>query len=57
VKSGRKINSSNREEIVSEIADVLLMIKQMQIVFDINDIAIASVKEEKLDRLKNYLEK
>jgi hypothetical protein len=54
-KADRKINSVTKEEIASEIADVQLMLKQMQIVFGINDIVIASIEEEKLDRLKGYL--
>ena len=55
-KADRKINSVDKEEIASEIADVHLMVRQMQIVFEINDITIASLEEEKLDRLKRYLE-
>jgi NTP pyrophosphatase (non-canonical NTP hydrolase) len=55
-KSRRKINGSDREEIAQEIADVDLMIKQMQVAFKINNITIASIEEEKLDRLKHYLE-
>ena len=56
VKSNRKVNCSTREEIASEMADVYLMLKQMQIAFGINDITIASIEEEKLDRLKKLLE-
>jgi hypothetical protein len=54
-KADRKINSVTKEEIASEIADVQLMLRQMKIVFGINDIVIASIEEEKLDRLKDYL--
>ena len=55
-KADRKVNGSDVEEIASEIADVKLMLKQAQLIFGINDIAIASLEEEKLDRLKKLLE-
>ena len=55
-KADRKVNGSTREEIASEIADVSLMLKQMQVAFDVGPITIASIEEEKLDRLKMLLD-
>ena len=55
-KSDRNINGSTVEEIASEIADVNLMIRQIMIAFKINDVTVASIEEEKLDRLKRILE-
>ncbi|MDR2526508.1 MAG: hypothetical protein LBC92_01390 [Rickettsiales bacterium] len=45
-------NKSNVDEIASEIADVYLMLKQVQILYNITDKDIKNIMDYKVDRLK-----
>lgn len=43
------------EDITDEMADVIIMIEQIQVVLSISDEAIESIKLEKLDKLRGLL--
>lgn len=53
VLSKAKRNRSSRAEIITELADVSIMIEQMAVLYGENDFAIE--KERKLQRLKKRL--
>lgn len=59
-KAGRTENWQQRIEvwhnIAEEIADVKIMLGQMEILFDVED-AVEVCKQEKIDRLRRRLEK
>lgn len=46
---------ASMEDVVEEMADVILMIEQIQVVLSIPDEAIESVKLEKLEKLRGLL--
>lgn len=47
----------NRDHIIEEMADVFIMMNQLQIIFDVKDKELADVTEYKVYRLKKRLEK
>ena len=47
----------NREHLVEEMADVLITIEQLAIIYEISDVAIFDACYEKIERLKERLEK
>lgn len=47
----------NRDHIIEEMADVFIMMNQLQIIFDVKDKELADVTEYKVLRLKKRLEK
>ena len=49
--------SDNRDAIVEEIADVEIMIKQLRLIFNINETEIANIKAKKVQRLEHTIEK
>lgn len=49
--------NGSREAIILEIADVLNMLMQVQIIFDISLNEIEAAKEFKMDRTLNYMRK
>ena len=51
-----KRGADNRSEILEEIADCYIMLEQMMIMFKMNFREIASVMNEKVERLRGRLE-
>lgn len=51
-----KRNSSNRERIIEEIADVEIMLEQLKLIFEITEQEIGLQRYMKLKRLKIKLE-
>lgn len=51
----RKRGKDNKEAIAEEIADVFIMIKQLQMMVGIHDSEVAAVKHDKLSRLAERL--
>ena len=49
--------TDNRAAIVEEVADVEVMMKQMRVIFGIDEKEIASVKANKMQRLNHTIEK
>lgn len=47
----------NKENIIEEIVDVLIMLDQMMVIFDIHKLDIIGVSDYKLSRLQKRLEK
>lgn len=47
----------DREHLVEEVADVLITIEQLAIIYEISDVAIFDACYEKIERLKERLEK
>ena len=47
----------NRDNIVEEIADSMIMISQLMLIFDINEEEVDKVKEEKIDRTLERIDK
>ena len=47
----------NRDHIIEEMADVFIMMNQLQIIYDVKDKELADVTEYKVSRLKKRLEK
>lgn len=45
-----------RESIIEEMTDVMIMLEQMKIIFEINEDEIASCRQYKLNRLKKRIE-
>lgn len=48
--------NKSREKLVEEYTDVLIMLNQMKIIFDITDEEVENGKVFKLARLKNFIE-
>ena len=51
-----KRGADNRSEILEEMADCYIMLEQMQFMFNLNFRTIASVMNEKVERLRGRLE-
>jgi NTP pyrophosphatase (non-canonical NTP hydrolase) len=54
VKLGRKKNGSTKEQVIDEVADVMIMMEQLQHIFGFSD--VADRKDFKLSRLKERLD-
>lgn len=51
-----KRGADNRSEILEEMADCYIMLEQMQLMFNLNFRAIASMMNEKVERLRTRLD-
>jgi NTP pyrophosphatase (non-canonical NTP hydrolase) len=47
--------AQNRKEVVEELADVLIMLEQVKIIFDIKEDEIENIIDYKTERLKKLL--
>ena len=56
-KMHRNQSVENRNELISEIADVQIMIEQLVLMYKLNPINIQRMKDYKISRLKDRLEK
>lgn len=50
-----KRGADNRDKIIEEMADVYIMLSQIEIIFDVTDSEIEKVMDEKLDRTEARL--
>ena len=56
-KMHRNQSIENRNELISEIADVQIMIEQLVLMYKLNPIDIQRMKDYKISRLEDRLEK
>lgn len=46
----------NRENIIEEMADVFIMLRQTKLIFEITDAELHQAEKEKIKRLKEYMQ-
>jgi hypothetical protein len=56
-KITRKVNGCSKSDVVDEIVDVDIMMGQLKVIFDVNELVYLKIKERKLKRLKEMIEK
>lgn len=47
----------SRERLVEEYTDVLIMLNQIKIIFEIDDSEVASIREFKIERFRRFIER